>query len=569
MARQRTPDQHFLSSRTGRRQFVAGGIGLGLAAGLERSAAAQPDAVGQIDPESATYPLVDEKATLRVLIPSSANVEDYETNDFTAWYEERTNVHVEWNVVSDGDQDAAGLNVRLASGDYPDVIMGFGIAPSVQQLYGMEGVFLPLNELIETHGIETQRFFAQQPNVRPSITASDGNIYALPIFAGCYHCTYMHKLWIYRPWLETLGLEMPTTTDEFEQVLLAFKEGDPNGNGEADELPLMSAVTGAHPLDAYFMNSFLYNPATDSLGTRLAVHDGVVQPVYTQPEWREGAKYLARLFDQGLIDPESFTQDLDQIRNKLANEPDVIAGAFTALSPSSVLPVVQGEYGRWTDYVAVPPLVGPEGVQYAAYDPYQALRPGEFIITDNCEDPELAFRWVDGLYDLEASISSTDGIRDEHWRWAEDGEIGNNGEPAIWSRLVSFGGLVNYYWGQNNPYYRPEPVHSGQVMDPEIADRSLETILYTETKEKYVPYGQPGEWTLPPLFFSADDAGSVAELDALLKNYVDETLAQVVTGQIDAEAEWDSYLANLENIGLSRYIDIHQRAYDNWASANA
>ena len=63
------------------------------------------------------------------------------------------------------------------------------------------------------------------------------------ILEDCYHCSMSQKLWIYQPWLDALGLEMPTTTDEFEQVLLAFKEQDPNGNGQADEIPLSTTMS--------------------------------------------------------------------------------------------------------------------------------------------------------------------------------------------------------------------------------------------------------------------------------------------------------------------------------------
>ena len=51
------------------------------------------------------------------------------------------------------------------------------------------------------------------------------------------------KLWIYQPWLDALGLEMPQTTDEFEQVLLAFKEQDPNGNGRGGRDPVVDTMS--------------------------------------------------------------------------------------------------------------------------------------------------------------------------------------------------------------------------------------------------------------------------------------------------------------------------------------
>ncbi|MGH2557797.1 MAG: ABC transporter substrate-binding protein, partial [Thermomicrobiales bacterium] len=554
------------AGRISRRAFGAGALALGLSTGAVHTVLAQPESITELDTVDGTFPLTEDKVSFRVLIPSNPVIEDFETNAFTTWYEEKTNVHIEWEIVP--EQEAlASLNVRLASGDYPDLIMGFnlssvqGLPPSLQILYGAQGVFLPLNEYIDEHGVETTRLFEQMPLAREVSTAPDGNIYALPAIDGCYHCTWPQKLWIYQPWLDQLGLAMPTTTDELEQVLLAFKEQDPNGNGEADEIPFVGATAGAHPVDAFLMNSFIFDPVTFER-TRLTVQEGVVAAVYAQPAWKEGIAYLARLYAQGLIGPESFTQDRDQLR-RLANNPDVpIVGAVPALAISSFMDIDEDGGGRWTGYVAAAPLEGPEGVRIAAYDPYRPIFPGAFVITSACEQPELAFRWADGLYDLETTMRAVEGVPGEHWRWAEAGEIGNNGEPAIWVRLVSFGGQQNFSWSNTGPFYFTEEIHSGQVLDPEKADRSQETILYRATQEQYVPYAQPAELVLPPLFFAEEQAQEVAELGATITGYVEETLALAVSGQIDIEAEWDNYLSTLEGMGHPRYLQIYQEAYD-------
>ena len=132
---------------------AAVGLGSMVAGAQEASPAASSGA--QVDPTvnepQQTFPLVSEPTTLRVMIPSNPSVEDFATNEFTAWMEEWTGVHIEWDVVpaaTPAERDAA-LNLRLASGDYPDIIMSFGIQPTVAQIYGQQGVFQPLNDLIE------------------------------------------------------------------------------------------------------------------------------------------------------------------------------------------------------------------------------------------------------------------------------------------------------------------------------------------------------------------------------------------------------------------------------------
>ncbi|MGH2562598.1 MAG: extracellular solute-binding protein [Thermomicrobiales bacterium] len=547
----------FLAGTISRREFAAGALALGLATGATNGARAQTDRAQQLDSVDGTYPLAEETVTFRVLVVQHPQVEDYATNTFTQWYEEKTNVHIEWETVL-GQAAQTSLNVRLASGDYPDILMDFNLAPALQQLHGALGVFLPLNDLIEGQGIEFKRVLETYPLTLDAITAADGNIYALPQVDDCYHCSMSQKLWIYQPWLDTLGLAMPTTPDEFARVLLAFKDQDPNGNGTADELPLVGATTGAQPFDHFFMNAFIYNPGEPWL----TVREGTVTTVFAQPEWRAGTKYLARIHADGLIPDVSFTQDTDQLR-QLGNNPDAtIVGAVPALFPGAFMDINSLEGGEWTNYVTVPPLQGPGGVRFAAYDPYQRFVTGNFIITNACENPELAFRWADGLYDLEATTRAGHGVPGEHWRWAEEGEVGIDGRPAIWKRLVSFGQLQNYCWRQTGPWLKSNELRLGEAIDPAEADQNLEAILYRETKENYEPHQQPAEWTLPPLFFTEEQAQQVAEIGTTIGDYVEQTFAAAITGSFDIEGQWEEYLATLEGMGLPQYLQIHQEVFD-------
>jgi putative aldouronate transport system substrate-binding protein len=265
-----------------RRDIVRGAVALGLAAGGVGGlhGGAVPPVAAQDDPTAMSpppdyipvhegdivapiaAPLTDEPVTFSVLTMDNAGVSSFEDNRYTDWLQEKTNVQVTWQLVP--EEEAEGrLNLMLASGDIPEIIFSI-VNPSQQALYGAQGLFLPLNDLIEQHAPNLKRAFEIYPGMRETLTASDGNIYGMLTLEDCYHCSMSQKLWIYQPWLDALGLEMPTTTDEFEQVLLAFKEQDPNGNGQADEIPLSttSSLDGwQNSLDAFFMNSFIYNPA--------------------------------------------------------------------------------------------------------------------------------------------------------------------------------------------------------------------------------------------------------------------------------------------------------------------
>ena len=153
-----------------------------------------------------TEPLTPETVTFRVLMVSSDEVTDYDDNAFTKWLEGKTNVHVQWDLVPEDDAQSK-LNVMLASGDIPDIIFG-AVNPSQLLLYGSQGIFLPLNDLIADNGPRATKLMEVEPVVRDVITAPDGTIYAMPGFGVCYHCTMNQKLWLYKPWLDKLGLEI-------------------------------------------------------------------------------------------------------------------------------------------------------------------------------------------------------------------------------------------------------------------------------------------------------------------------------------------------------------------------
>lgn len=496
--------------------------------------------------EPGTFPITKEKVTMRVLVPSHALVEDYKTNKFTKWYEEKTNVHIEWEVIPSQNAEEK-LNLVLSSGDLPDVIMNSPVTLSQLMIYGSQGMFLPLNDLIQDYGTDVKSFLDGRPDILESITAPDGNIYSMPYINECYHCTLAQKLWIYQPWLDELGLEMPETTEEFYQVLKAFKEQDPNGNGKQDEIPI-AGNKDLWPFPSYLMDPFIYNV--------MYVENGKIQVPYTKPEWKEGLKYIHQLYDEGLMAKESLTQDQDQLK-RLGNSKETILGMAMGYWQGDFM-TGGGNSGKWLDYVAVPPLKGPDGNRVSWYQPPVPGR-ASFIITNQAKYPEVALRWAEGFYQEEVTLRAVIGEKDKDWRWAEEGEVGINGKPAKWVRLASYGEVQNTHWAQQGPVIRTNEFRLSEMTTDE---QPLEALLYKETKEKYEPYKPDEDMIVPPLYFNEEQSAELAEIEATIQNFVDESNARFISGDDDIDKGWDQYLATLEGMNLDRYIEIYQEAFD-------
>lgn len=516
-------------------------------------AAEQPEGKPAVTP-AGQMPITEEKTTIRIMTHANSLVEDFATNEFTKYLEEKTNIHIEWDILPEKSATEK-LNLVLASGeDLPDVIMTMGISPAQQMIFGGQGLFRPLNDLIEQYGEETKTMFDMMPYVKDAITTPDGNIYAMPSPNEGFHGMFMQKMWIYKPWLDKLNLPMPTTTEEFYNVLKAFKTQDPNGNGKADEIPFSGSPTGyVTQVHNFLMNSFTYAPLS-----WLVLEDGKVAVPYNKPEWKEGLNYLHRLYADGLMDPQALSQDGNQLK-QLGENPDVpILGAVSTLHMGEFTQFF-GESGRWLDYVAVPPLKGPGGVQVTPYDPYGVLNAGSYVITKDAKNPEAAFRLLDFMYNTETTLRSTYGRPGEEWDWAKEGQIGVDGQQAKWQALKSWGNVQNVHWSLSGPVFNPSSLRLGQVDDP---TNPLEKMLFTETKEKYDPYKAGLEQIMPPLYLSDEDSAEIADLQLTLHNRVNEMLVRSITGDVDIDKEWDAYVQSLEDMNLARYLELYQQAYD-------
>ncbi len=503
------------------------------------------------------FPIAKEKVTLRFFATQFPTIEDLNTNLFTRYLENKTNVHIQWDLVP-----FAGLDEKrkllLASGDFPDVLWGGGVSQDEMVTYGPSGSFVALNTYIDAQAVELKKMFATHPGSREAITAPDGNIYGMPFFSECYHCSLSQKMWIERFWLKDLGLKMPRTTDDFYAVLKAFKERDPNGNGKADEIPLSGAFKGGWnslPYD-FPMNAFIYNDGD----LHLTVTNGKVDFAANKPEWREGLRYMNRLFREGLVDPAAFTQDGAQLI-KLAENPDaVILGATGAGYPGNFT-AWNSPSKRSTLYDMVPPLTGPKGVRNTAYYPQDPFS-GNFVVTKVCKNPEVAVKFADQFYTDEITLMTWLGRQGKEWDWAFPGDLGINGKPAIFKTLAPLPNPTNVTWGMSGIFNMDARMRLGQAfakgVDP-FQPANIELLLYNGSAA-YEP-AKPKQY-YPTLWMKREVSNELTLLETAIKEYVSETAGKFIVGDMNIETDWDSYLREFDKLNLKRVLQLRQQEYD-------
>ncbi len=518
--------------------------------------------------EPGTFPITEEPSEISLFTYGGAAEGDLPNSWLTAFLQEKTNVSIDFHLTPT-ERFKEQMNLMIASGEFVDVIIAQGNSltqlsrPEEMRLI-QQGILMPLDDLIETQSVWYKQRLDELPGFREAVTAPDGHIYDFGTVGGCFHCKYGQKMWINQTWLDRLGLEMPTNTDEFYQVMKAFKEQDANGNGDPnDEWPINTAKAGAWvQIDGFLMMPFQFSDVRQSQVRRLYVDDGTIKAAYMQPGYRDGLRYLKRMWDEGLIYPDSFTQDRNQSKRLNQSGEHAIFGAVPAMH-HGYFSVGSGPEVRWREYSGVPPLDGPMGRETPYYG--YPFNTGTTFLTSQARLPEVAFRLIDWLYSDEGSTAGAYGQEGKSWRSPEPGELAVNGKPAkIAPQAVPEDDpyYQNFTWGNRSSYY--SFLHSWRsshqdYMVPGPGDS--ERFLYVFS-EVYEPFGAALEKMMPPLWYSMDSISELSQIYATLDEFVYESAVAFITGTKDIETEWDDYQDELRAIGVERYLEITQEAYD-------
>lgn len=512
----------------------------------------------------ASFALADERPTLTILMTADPLVTDYKDNTFTKMIEDACNVNLEFVFLPAADAYTK-LNVMLSSGEkLPDVI-NYGLTVQDAYNYGNAGAILPLDELLEKYGKNFNEKCEQYPEllIREKSTAADGHIYGIPRVFFASDDSLWQNCWINVEWLEKLGLEMPTTTEELYNVLVAFRDQDPNGNGEKDEIPMTGTVNAwSKNVINYLLNSFVYWDASEHIN----VKDGQVYATYATEEWKEGVLYIKKLLAEGLLDPQCFTQTKDQQMALVQTEGISTVGSWMNMSPRKV-----------EIYQNLAPVTGPSGFGYAAYNP-TTVEPFWFVTAD-CADPDLAVQVGDFMFSGDQTLNLTGryGAEGVYWNWVEESDADKyvvryelpegirtfyqTTDPETNQLTNCWNNPANEHWRRCCPqfYYRVDDANVIPVDSADLPMRMTQANAVGYQSAHNIP---PMDCYIPYILYTAEETEIYNDINTDLKTYVDESMAAFMTGTRDIEAEWDSYLAQLEALRLPEFLNVVQQAYD-------
>lgn len=552
-----------MTLRISPRRGVAAGIALALAlaacsSGGSSKKASVPDVTG------------NPPVTLTVMAPQFPDM-NLNTNAFSAEMSRKFNITFKWQTTTlDTAPAMQKRQISLASGDYPALYL---LIPWVDQFsqadlikLSSQGVVLPLNALIDKYGPHIKAALQANPEFGKMATAPDGKIYGIPQWTDCFHCSYQDKLWMNSAWLKKLGLKQPKTTDDMKKVLEAFKTRDPNGNGKADEIPVTGNVRDQ--IIPYFMNAFIYDPqgqTANNQGT-LVLNNGKVDIQADKDGWRAGLTYLKSLYSEGLIDKGAFTQNPDSMLAEGNNASAVILGAGTVLHPG-IFVTLGSKDGRDKQYDAVPPLTGPTGHSYTAYN--YPSNPGATFVLTNKATPQMqvaAIKMLDYIFTQQGEIEGMFGVKGKGYvdPTASDVALDKTLKPLYKQVPLPPGSTpLNGNWSalaqyNNTAKFRASEAISTDLYSQAGYERRLfeATKLYQGHEDKAAIFPYWTVWVDPSM------SSELATLQTNIESYVEQNALQFITGSKNIDTDWNSYLKGLNALGLTRYLQIEQQAYD-------
>ena len=494
--------------------------------------------------------LTEEKKTLKVLTNEGSGTSNPPaSNDlpFWKWLEEYTNVHIEWEIASTSGYNEV-VSTRLSAGvDLPDIMM-VNTLPLAEKA-GMNGILVDLAEYWDTCFTNTSAYWdSQDVDFLSYVTSSDGAIYALVGMAEPVegHITLAYN----KEWLEKLNAEVPTTLDEFTDLLYKMKEaGDLNGNGVNDEIVLTSS--GVSDLTSSLGTAFGLEQY-EAWDAFVADENGVVKDEYTSENMKNFLAYLRRIYKDRLLDQEISSMSANTLAEKIASDR---VGIFAYYSEYAIIFGQLTSKGQQDPFSEVYSLGGALASEYNGNKGYFMRREravgAPTAITDECKDVELAARWLDTLYaDPNVLNVRVYGIEGEDWRYDENGEI-----EILFPEDGSIRDIGAKGCGQI-------PLCHFQTREQLLAGNEQ----YPWYLEEYEKMRTESDWKSPSVkhitLYSDEENELISFVSTDVKGVFGEYRDKFIKGSADVNADWDKYVSEINKMGLPDMIKGWQMIHD-------
>lgn len=456
--------------------------------------------------------------------------------------EKRTGVKIRWELSHHSQYHSVMQTKLVAAKDVPDI---FALPIGLHKAIEAE-LIEPLDDLIDRYAPNIKRFMADNPAEAKKMRAYDGNLYGLSSVTTGGEYLDPFGLLIRKDWLDKLGLREPRTLDEWYTVLKAFKERDPNGNGQPDEIPFMPhygyrglALFG-NALGLHLFYSMGYYPD----------ESGRVRAEWLTPEAERLVVWLNKLYGEGLIDPGFLHRTEESIIAGVSR--DQVGASMHFLSRLGQLDSLSRKVAsRDADWLlALPPLEPGYKPHYEKYGPVS----GVFVISSQSKHKEVAIRWLDYIYaSEEGNRLMTFGIEGSTYKMV-------NGQPEYTEFVLNNpGGLDSANVLRSIGAYPPTPwirAAKGPLSKSPAAlfNNNPKAFELAKRVRGMMVDNQPFAEPTP------EEYETVNSLLPGIQSYMDEAIVDFITGK--QPIDWEKYVRTLKELGIEGIVEVKQRQYE-------
>lgn len=512
------------------------------------------------------YPITSEEITVTASGPMPSGCEDWTQLKAIEEFSKRLGIRLDCEFF-ETDWETQ-LTLKVAGDELPDLLIGTNMNISDVNEWGSEGYFLDLSEYLDIMP-NLQAYFEEYPEMKAFCTNSEGNIYGLPRLRVDM-TDRLTRSFINKQWLENLNLEAPTSIEEYYEVLKAFKEQDANGNGDPnDEIPLLftSDAGGYTAIEKTLLDAYgIFTGNTNYI--LQADENNKVELANISDEYKEYLRFMHKLYQEGLMEQEAFTITGEEITTK---QQDDVYGSFGCGSAPFVMANKDISYdANWLGLSGLSSEVHPEREASIASPVQNGIM---VAVNGNTQYPEALARFLDYFYTDEGILAGNRGYEGVSFDMVEDELLGVK-VPEMYVPEGYTSGEEFRYKGSiiNEALNLVERNLDRQAM----FDCDKEVLKKPEFVEKYgwaarvidafKTEGITGVQAYPVVSYTTEEVEKRNSIQKDLSVYLTQAKAQFITGELDIDADWDTYVATLEQMNLTELMEIEQAAYDRFVS---
>lgn len=491
-----------------------------------------------------SYPM-NTDITLKYWVELNSNITTQVTNygdtPFAKEMEKRTGVKIQYLHPTAG-QAKEQISLLFASGDLPDIIeCDWGTYNGGPVAAMDDKQILSLNEAIDKYSPNLKKWLNELPDINKMVKTDDGRYYCYPCMLGDKSLLGTAGPIVRKDWLDDLGLQPPTTIDEWTTMLRAFKEK------KGATAPLCIQSSGGR-MGSYFS---IFSGAFMSPIQTWFVEDGEVKYGPMQPGYKDFILTMKQWYSEGLLDKNFATTDAKMLDSYIMEGKSGATGGGAGGAIGKYLPAMKDKDPKF-DLI---------GVQYPTLEKGEVRKYGSFglafnrtynaAITTACKNVEVAARYLDYLYSPDGYMFANFGIEGESYEIV-------NGYPTYTDTVMKNPEGLSMVTVLG--LYAKASRAGSYVQDKRYLEQYYSLPQQKEAQKAWAKQ-ETDKYQLPPLSNTSEETVEMSKIMTDVQTLDNEMVMKFIVG-VEPMENYDRFIEQMKKLGIEKAATLQQAAYD-------